>query len=82
MNSLSRKVCYNALCETENYLHNTDYEWEGQELKPVALQGSPWTFGSPYMIRLFFIPRSKLIALMRNSMLDKDFFADSLDSIF
>ena len=38
MGSLSRKVCRN--CEPENFLRNTDYEWEGQELKPEALQGS------------------------------------------
>ena len=41
MGSLSRKVCCNALCETEIFLRNTDYEREGQEMKLVALQGSP-----------------------------------------
>ena len=57
MGSLSGKVCYNVLCETENFLHNTDYEWEGQELKPVALQVSPWTFFSPYMMIRLFLSR-------------------------
>ena len=75
MGSLSWKVCCNALCETDNFLHNTDYEWEGQELKPVALQGSLWTFGSPYiMIRLFLSWEvNRIILMMRNSLLDKDF---------
>ena len=57
MGSLSRKVCCNAHCETENFLHNTDYEWEGQELKPVALQGRPCTFGSRYMMIRLFLSR-------------------------
>ena len=47
-------------------------------------KGNQWTFGSPYIaIRLFLSREVNWITLMmRNNLLVKDFFADSLDSIF
>ena len=34
MGSLSWKACCNALCKRERIFTLTDFEWEGQELKP------------------------------------------------
>ena len=46
--------------------------------------GNPWTFGSPYMMIRLFLSREVnwITSMMRNNFLVKDFFSDSLDSIF
>ena len=57
MGSLSWKTCCNALCETKNFYTKLIMSEKVKNKETRNLQGSPWTFSSPYMMIRLLLSR-------------------------